>query len=562
MSEAKGKKGLSITKVEGNVKKGALVDIGEKTLIVGANGSGKSSIINIIELALTGRAGDIAGRVDVGREADVMSLAPGGSGELNAMVTFDDGIVAAYRTSGSTAKAKKATGDRPKDRCHDEVLPIRSLREAVLGSAVTARKYLLSKASGGVSRDNVRDLLPEQARVMWDKLSTLTADDDMPTPDLLVHVLEEAGKRQRAATDEAKSARNAAKLVSGDFSTPPSEGEITAARKAHAEARAAYVAADRAGGAAARLAAAEAKLAEAQAKWVAAEDRLKKATAALEAAPEAPGSYAVLLDAVKVAKASVEMKECLVCSGDVVSVPANIAQMEEAISAMKTAAAARAAAVDEHRAAEHAFDTADSALTLAGRELQRLADELAELPKTSVDHAEAELDAAQKRLSSLEAARDNWTVVQRSESIAIDADRRALEWKTLKDACEDAVARVLDRAMKEFVGRVQQNLPEGDVFDLRLRDGEREVVQLGLVRDGVLHTALSGAEWARVMAAVADACVPGDRYACIIPEERAFDPKTLQEVMKALGQSRHQVVLASPVKPTRVPAGWTVIERV
>lgn len=558
MSESKG---LWITRVEGNVKAGANVEIGEKTLIVGPNGSGKSSIVNIIELALTGRAGDIAGRVDVGREADVMSLAPGGAGELNAMVTFDDAVVAAYRTSGSTAKAKKATGDRPKDRCHDEVLPIRSLREAVLGSAVTARKYLLSKASGGVTRDNVRALLPEQVKSVWDKITTLTADDDMPTPDLLVYVLEEAGKRQRAANDEAKSARNAAKLVSGDFASPPSEAEIAAARKAHAAARAAYVAADRAGGAAARLAAAEAKLAETQAKWVAAEDRLKKATAALEAAPEAPGSYAVLLDAVKVAKASVEMKECLVCSGDVVSVPANITQMQEAIAAMKQAAAQRAAAVDEHRSAELVFDAADSTLTSTGREVERLAGEVESLPHVSVADAEAELDAAQKRLSALEAARDNWSVVQRSESIAIDAERRALEWKLLKDSCEDAVARVLDRALGDFIARVQSSLPPTDQFDLRLRDGDREVVQLGLVRDGVLHTALSGAEWARVMAAVADACVPAGKYACIIPEERAFDPKTLAEVMKALGSSRHQVVLASPVKPTRVPAGWTVVER-
>ena len=63
---------MYIAKLKGNVKAGVDVEIGAKTLIVGPNGSGKSSIVNAIELALTARAGDVAGRVDVGREADVM----------------------------------------------------------------------------------------------------------------------------------------------------------------------------------------------------------------------------------------------------------------------------------------------------------------------------------------------------------------------------------------------------------------------------------------------------------------------------------------------------------
>jgi ABC-type cobalamin/Fe3+-siderophores transport system ATPase subunit len=95
---------MHIRKVVGNVKKGCDVELGQKTLIVGPNGSGKSTIVNTVELALTARAGDIAGRVDIAREADVMSLAQNGAGELEALATFDDGVVAAYRTSGSTAR--------------------------------------------------------------------------------------------------------------------------------------------------------------------------------------------------------------------------------------------------------------------------------------------------------------------------------------------------------------------------------------------------------------------------------------------------------------------------
>ena len=551
---------LQITHVKTNLKVGADVTIGKKTLIVGNNGKGKSTIINAIELALTSRAGDIAGRVDVAREVDVMSLAPGGAGELEATVTFNDGVVAAYRTSGSTAKAKKATGDKPADRCHDEVLPIRALREAVLGSAVTARKYLLSKASGGVSRAPRRDLLPEQVRAQWDKL-VAAAPVEMPTPDLLVSVLEDAGKRARAANDEAKSARSAARLVSGEFATPPSEAEIAAARRVHAEAKAAYVAADRAAGASGRLEQALQRLEKVGQAFEAAQAKQEAARAAAATIPPEAEGVAVLTDALVAAKASVGFGECLVCGGDVSAVPANIEQMKEALGTMQKAAGERARVLGELSRAEQAYDDAASALTLQQREIERLQKELTDLPAASVEAAEEEMDEAQRVLSELEAARDNWAVVQRSESVAVDAERRAAEWKTLRECCESVVARVLDRALGEFVSRVQNNLPPSDTFDLRLRDGEREVVQFGLVRDGTLHTALSGAEWARVMAAIADACVPADRYACVIPEERAFDAETLTSVMTALSASRHQVVLASPVAPAFVPPGWTIVHR-
>ena len=63
------------------------------------------------------------------------------------------------------------------------------------------------------------------------------------------------------------------------------------------------------------------------------------------------------------------------------------------------------------------------------------------------------------------------------------------------------------------------------------------------------------------MAAMSSACVPAGRYAVVVPEERAFDPATLRDVMAALSGCPHQVILTSPVGPESVPAGWTVVER-
>ena len=190
------------------------------------------------------------------------------------------------------------------------------------------------------------------------------------------------------------------------------------------------------------------------------------------------------------------------------------------------------------------------------RELESKSPESIDFTKLTKDY-----DSAEFALSDLRSARNAWAAVQKAEASAIDADRQQLEWKALKEACESAMAMTLEKALTTFIAKVQSYLPKTDTFDLRLRDGDREVVQFGFIRDGALHTALSGAEWARVMAAMASACVPEGQYACIIPEERAFDATTLKDVLTALGTSPHQVILTSPVAPRSVPKGWTVVRR-
>lgn len=545
---------MHISKVKGNVKKGCDVEIGPKTLIVGPNGSGKSTVVNTIELALTGRVSDVAGRVDIAREADVMSLAKDGAPMIEALATFDDTTIAAYRTSGSTAKAKKAVGDKPGRAQHDEVLPVRTLKENVLGSPQTARKYLMSKVSTA-TYDDVKALIPEA-------LSNRFAESfpaNVPVADALVAATEYAAKRQRECNADAKTAREAGKLVAGGRGAPPSEADVKAAQAALKVARDALKAVEAAESAAEELKKAEANVATVEAHADKIAVKLHDARTALNAAKPPKSLNPLLSHVCLVMDESVLAGECLACGGAAPTkamadeVSAAIADTVKANEGHNKLAAAVAALEGEAKAALEILEKADKALAdLRAKSLVETID-----PEV----IEKEVAAAEAKVVELKSARDAWASVQKAESAALDAERQAVEWKALKEALEAAMGATIDASLAAFVAKVQSFLPKTDTFGMKLRDGDREVVAFGLVRDGFLHTALSGAEWARVIAAMSSACVPQGRYACIVPEERAFDPETLRDVMSALSACQHQVILTSPVKPKKVPAGWTVVER-
>ncbi|MDO8688645.1 MAG: hypothetical protein Q7R39_01290, partial [Dehalococcoidia bacterium] len=74
----------------------------------------------------------------------------------------------------------------------------------------------------------------------------------------------------------------------------------------------------------------------------------------------------------------------------------------------------------------------------------------------------------------------------------------------------------------------------------------------------VLHTALSGGEWARVTIAMAAAC-SSDQFEVIIPEDRGMDSATLAGVLVAFTNLSAQVVIGTTTEPAYIPTGWTVI---
>jgi nitrate reductase cytochrome c-type subunit len=328
------------------------------------------------------------------------------------------------------------------------------------------------------------------------------------------------------------------------------------------DARAAYQKVMASEGALERLNATKGRLTEALATAEQAVQAHALAQAELANLPEVPQPHPVLPHVCEVMRVSVEAGECLVCGQGKPSA-ADLEMVQTNIAASQAANQQRAALESKVSGLRAAAERAIGVVQTLEREVESFgAGVPAEVTKWNPAELKADLDRLESQLLEYRAAADAWAKVKAAESAALTAETAAEQWAVLKSACEEAVAVVLDKALAAFVAKVQSHLPKGDTFDLRLRDGEREVVQFGLVRDGRLHTALSGAEWARVMAAMASATA-GDGFAVLIPEERAFDPQTLTAVLRAFADVPQQVVLASPVAPAgRLPKGWTLVQTV
>ena len=167
----------------------------------------------------------------------------------------------------------------------------------------------------------------------------------------------------------------------------------------------------------------------------------------------------------------------------------------------------------------------------------------------------ADRDAIFRQIANDDAARRSWdnANAQRAEvdRLRLQADALTNASKALEKAGKD----LLDRKKSEFEKKVNQYLPEGDAFSVDL-----ESARIGLLRNGQVHSALSGAEWSRVLLALA-ASQADSRSICVLaPEDRAWDPKTLEKVMTALSKTDDvQILLMSTIQPPAME-GWTLVD--
>ena len=154
-------------------------------------------------------------------------------------------------------------------------------------------------------------------------------------------------------------------------------------------------------------------------------------------------------------------------------------------------------------------------------------------------------------------SRTLWSRFDRLNQDSNKASASAAEYKEFAKELERIIKALLFENSLSFVEGVNKFMPQDWVFDLQTEGS----LQVGLVRGGVLHTALSGAEWATVTAAVAMAMPRSSTPHVVIPEDRAFDPNTLRSILKSFASYEGQVLITAVARPKgRLPKGWTVID--
>ena len=435
-----------ITRLTSNLKSQTgdwSVELGQHTLIIGPNGGHKSSIVQAVELALTGAIDDIAGRTGV---RDARSLLSASSGPtLTATVFLDDDTRARFFVEqdedGKTKKPQRTGAE-------GSVLPLREIRAALSGSM--GFKAFFPWVCARVDEDQILDALTQSFHARYLDIQE-SVGRKLATPKKLIAVLEYVAKQGRSIAAEAKT--------------------------------------------------------------------LDKVLESLRAAlPEAVSDedFATL--------------------------------MSKALSGDDTLSDARSAysqwvghALELSRSGPLSEETIDS--------VTGWKNEVARLEESS------SVGVNDDFISSIE-SRALWSRFDRLNQDSDKASAAATEYKEFAKELERVIKALLFENSLSFVERVTTFMPQDWVFDL-----QTDNLRVGLVRDGRLHTALSGAEWATVTAAVAMALPNTGDLHVIIPEDRAFDPNTLRSVLKAFSSYEGQVLLTAIARPKgRLPKGWTVVD--
>lgn len=539
---------MFVKQVVTNVKqaKGAAartVALGQKTLIVGGNGTGKTGIVQGVELALCARAMHRNGVDVITKEVDLMALAPDRQGEVYATVTLSDGSTVDTRVQGSTASAHRPIRrghESLKDLKWEDIFPARGAIAALDGSVDALRREIMAIIALDTTQKEIdgqiegcprpvgtqtpvdavlawRDALQAQAKAASARLKSLEAQAEAAAPAEAAQIEAQAGDRAQYQA-EADAAR--AEIAAADERIAKIEGAIrTLAQKR--------------------------------------DDDIRALGGESKPVPAVTTSVLALLDlTIKAAQKKEGRADCPACGEQ------NLPEDRFVVRAEKIRARIQAAE-DARRAIREQTD----AIAVAAKAKIDKANNMMSEAMAARGGAQGRLSTAQGAMSALDRVQERKAVDLR-EDIA-KARREAKDAKAQAERVSDAIETVVLRAESALEARLRAAFGnDKDATDggpsVQLRDGKREVCQVGVRRRGVLHTELSGAEWARMALAFAGVRKSASPVRIVALPDKALDVASLDRVLKAAeailsSGAATQVIVQSVIEPSTLPEGWTVV---
>lgn len=562
---------LHVTRAISNIKGGVDCALGPLTLLVAPNGSGKDRVLNTITVALSKTAYDIAGRHSFSLGAELLTLAPAKAG-LQARVELSNGDEASY----SIERNEKTGGSKGSEHVAAKVpvlLPVQEVLENLTGSSDKAQTFLLKHANSGVTLQQILDALPENLHKTYLEFrdGAKGALEDGTELDFLTWITEKAKGDALEAGRAVKAAQKILDVQAEGMGAPVAEEEI---KKAQADYETAVLENAKFNGS---NAPSPEELQRAKQRAASAIERMRVLEGQLvrlrEQAKSLPDPSKINRDVERLRSALIQVLRYN-ASPD--------AQMELVTQTplsqfLKDQFEQRANNLEDYGAKEatalnvaERIETFSTDLVNARREAQRLVKAYQEAqgqgsaPEGAQEAAQA-VQKAQEHLSTLQSRHARFASVKKARNTVSEAEDRQEAMQKLHKKTKEVVEQMVKSAQDAFVSRVQAYLPEKYVFGMKLREGKRKVCRFGYVRDGHLHSALSGAEWSALVIAVGSTLAEKyeDALVLIIPDERAYDVKNLRAIMEGIrdGAPRAQVILTAPHKPARGKvAGWNIVE--
>lgn len=529
---------------------GQSFELGPKTLIVGPIGSGKTALVNMIELALGGFASDLAGRGQISSDSMLLEILAAGRTSLEAQVVMSDGSVYRWAKAGRTAAVHE--GDLKKA----PIFVLRDLVNVVDGSEEKAQRWLLALMGRGLTRSQVLEVLPAPLHTLYATLADQAAGSEV---DRLLATREVVRKKEREASSSAKAAKSVVQAVEATVApqgVPPTEAEM---QDAEAKVQS-YQAMAEAWASRSAIVEQDGKIV---AEYHAAVEVLKQVQALMASAPGKVDTTKLAAVRTVLEVAIDQWKhgatDCALC-GSVVKPADMIGRADAMVASIKSTIEASAASVELARKLE-AVQKQINHLVL---QHNRLVDSMPPEPAVPASLIAATLQSAKTYRDSLHQRRGAAAPVRAASDEAFKHTAAAQEYKLLLDALDEVVERTIKRLVTAFEAKADKYLPEGQLFGLQLspfRYGYRAGGQFS----GVVQPGWSGGQRVQLLCAMAAAVaeINPSLPTVSIPEERSFDPDGLRATLDALAKAPGQIILTSTVMPTnrggKVP-GWTIID--
>ena len=548
---------MYIRKITSNIKSGVDVELHPKTLIVGPNGSGKSSIINAIELALTQSVNDLRGKKSVKRGSDLITLAPGDE-DLKCVADYDNGkstSVTIERTPNGAGRPKvknKLKGKLP----FNDVLTVLTSKPTVL------KEWVVENVGNVVSRAAIIDMLGEELAETYNRLAGTSKNDEI---EILKMVTIKNQDKIKAYREEIRSTQKALEKLEENIQIVDESHLVSLSKKAEesfqllngliSSARAIEETHKRKASLGERLAQHMQELNDYKKKLDIATTSSNLSQPVTEQDEFLVALREKLLNMAKIHLA-LNMSDCMLCT------KGNSVNFGERIQSLDGMNQSVVEALDAHNQR--------IGLEKEVKRLQTTVDNLVNEIKTcdhnldlhgggfiqeDIANAKIEWETTTQRVQDIKNQKVQLVQIHEMKANIVKFEDMISTAKKLSNAIQIVNENLASSSASSFVSSVQQFLPNDYKFSVKISDS----VEIGFEKEGVIHQALSGAEWASMIMAMSAACADSTQFNIITPEERAFDPNTLYNVMGVLSACPYQVILTSTTQPSSDVEGWNII---